>query len=239
MYRDNFFISGVPLHTGISKETADAKYQISFRQLLTRQTLPFDSYLFLTYTQKAFWDVYRKSSPFEEINYNPGIQLGKPIFDRQDKLVGMAFLKAEHHSNGRDSIYSRSWNNISLAFHAQVWENTTIALETWFPFRYKKDNPDLMEYIGYGELHLLHEIKPDKLSIEFMFQKGWNFDLKGALRTRFLYRPFEIRNLYLMAEWYNGHGESLISYDDFKSMFRVGLLLRSDELNFLKQPLKP
>lgn len=48
MYEDNYIISGIPLHEGIHKETADAKYQISFKQLLTRKTLPLDSYLFLT-----------------------------------------------------------------------------------------------------------------------------------------------------------------------------------------------
>lgn len=53
IYKDNFFITGIPTHTGISKETADAKYQISFKQLLTRHTLPFDSQLFFIYTQKA------------------------------------------------------------------------------------------------------------------------------------------------------------------------------------------
>ena len=235
MYKHNYFISGIPVHTGISKRTADAKYQISFRQLLTRQTLPLDSYLFLTYTQKAFWNLYEFSSPFEEINFNPGIQLGKPVYDRRDKLIGMAFLKAEHHSNGRDSIYSRSWNHISLSFHASLLKNTTLALEAWFPFRYKKDNPDLMEYIGYGEINVLHEIRPDKISAELMVRKGWNWDWKGAIRLRFLYRPFELRSLYLMAEWYNGYAESLISYSDFKSMIRLGFVLRSDELNFLKR----
>lgn len=234
MYRDNYFISGVPLHTTISKETADAKYQISFRQLLTRQTLPLDSYLFLTYTQKAFWNVYSFSSPFQEINFNPGIQLGIPVFNREEKLAGMAFLKAEHHSNGRDSIYSRSWNKIALSFHTRIFNYTVIAVEGWLPFRYKEDNPDLMEYIGYGEVNILHDIKPDKIGVELMLRKSWEGEAKGALRLRFLYRPFEIRNLYLMAEWYNGYGESLISYDEFKSMLRVGFVLRSDELNFLK-----
>jgi phospholipase A1 len=234
MYRDNYFISGIPLHRAISKETADAKYQISFRQLLTRQTLPLDSYLFLTYTQKAFWNVYKFSSPFREINFNPGIQLGIPVFDSRDELTGMAFVKAEHHSNGRDSVYSRSWNKIALSFHARLFPGTVIALEGWLPFRYKKDNPDLLEYLGYGEVNLLHDIKPDKISIELMLQKSWEGEAKGAMRLRLLYRPFEIRNLYLMAEWYNGYGESLISYDEFQNMIRVGFVLRSDELNFLK-----
>lgn len=235
MYKDTYFISGVPFQTAITSETADVKYQISFRQLLTRQTLPLDSYLFLTYTQTAFWRIYSNSSPFEEINFNPGIQVGKPVFDQEDKLVGMAFLKAEHHSNGRESIYSRSWNHLAASYHAKIWEKTTVAVEAWFPFMYEKDNPDLMEYIGYGEVNLIQEIKQDRMSLELMLRKGWNWDTKGAIRMRFMYRPFGIRNLYVMAEWYNGYAENLINYDVFTNMVRVGMVLRSDELNFLKQ----
>lgn len=116
MYQDNYMITGIPLHREIGSETADVKYQISFKHLLTRRLLPLDSYLFLTYTQTAFWNLYTFSSPFEDINFNPGVGLGKAVFNSDDRLVGMAFLKAEHESNGRDSIYSRSWNSISVNF---------------------------------------------------------------------------------------------------------------------------
>lgn len=231
MYEDNFFITGVPLNKEISTETADAKYQISFRQLLTRKALPLDTYLFLTYTQKAFWNAYRFSSPFDEIIFNPGIHLSKPIFDSEDKIIGTAFLKAEHLSNGRDSIYSRSWNNVSLSFHARILKKTTVAVEAWLPFRHKEENPDLMDYLGYGEVNILQEFEQDKIEAELMLRKGSE---KGALRLRFFYRPFKIENLFLMAEWFNGYGEELISYDSFTNMVRVGLVLRAHELNFLK-----
>ena len=113
IYQDNYFISGVPTNKEISKNNSDIKYQISFKQLVTRATLPFNSYLFLTYSQKAFWDVYKRSSPFAEVNFNPGVGLGKPVFNKNDKIVGLAEFKMEHESNGRDSIASRSWNRFN------------------------------------------------------------------------------------------------------------------------------
>lgn len=231
MYKDNFFITGVPLNTEISKETADAKYQISFRQLITRKPLPLDSYLFLSYTQKAFWKIYDFSSPFEEIIFNPGIHLLKPIFDKEDKIIGTAFLKVEHQSNGRDSIYSRSWNNVSLSFHGRILQKTTVAVEAWIPFGNKEDNPDLMDYLGYGEVNILQDFQQNKIEAELMLRKGSE---KGALRLRFFYRPFKIENLFFMTEWFNGYGEELISYDSFTNMVRVGFVLRSHELNFIR-----
>lgn len=236
MYQDNYMISGIPLHRDIGSETADVKYQISFKHLLTRTVLPLDSYLFLTYTQTAFWNLYTFSSPFEDINFNPGVGLGKAVFDSDDRLVGMAFFKAEHESNGRDSIYSRSWNSISLNFRAHLTENTTISLKGWFPFIYKDDNPDLLDYIGLGEFNLYYHVKPKKLSLEVMLRKGLNWDWKGALRTRIAYRPFNMRNQYLMLEWFHGYGETLISYNQMRSMIRVGFVFKSDEFNFLKPP---
>lgn len=233
IYKNNYFISGIPLHTNISEETADAKYQISFKQLLTRKDLPLDSFIFFTYTQQAFWTIYEFSSPFEDINFKPGIALGAPIF-KNDRLLGMAFLRGEHESNGRDSIYSRSWNSISLGFHAALNPRTTISFKARFPFGYKEDNPDLLEYIGPGELNFTYDLKPDKVAFEVMLRKGWNWEWKGAFSTRLFYRPFEMRSHHIMLEWFHGYAENLLNYTDFTSMIRFGWVVKSDEFNFLK-----
>ncbi|HBY70449.1 MAG TPA: phospholipase, partial [Flavobacteriaceae bacterium] len=61
IHKDNFFLTGVPTNTSINSSSADAKYQVSFKQIITRDKLPWDTYLFLTYTQQAFWDIYEES----------------------------------------------------------------------------------------------------------------------------------------------------------------------------------
>ncbi len=58
IYRDNYFITGVPTNQKINKYTADAKFQISFRQILFKSILPKNNLLALTYTQKSFWNIY-------------------------------------------------------------------------------------------------------------------------------------------------------------------------------------
>ncbi|SHG28244.1 phospholipase A1 [Salegentibacter echinorum] len=234
IHKDNYFISGIPTNTEVSKKTADAKYQISFKQLLTRNTLPLDSYLYLTYTQKAFWNIYEFSSPFQEINFNPGIGLGKAIYKEDDQLAGLAAIELEHESNGRDSIYSRSWNRVTFSYHTSISPKTVLSVKAWVPFKYKDGNPELLEYVGPGEVNLSHEFKPDKLVFNLMIRKGLNWEWKGAIRSRLYYRPFEASSLYLMLEWYSGHAESLIDYSEFKSIVRFGFVIRSNELGILR-----
>ncbi len=114
MFHDNYFITGVPTNKEINNQSADAKYQISISQRLSKSRFPFKSTLLLTYTQKSFWDIYQNSSPFADNNYNPGLTLVRPVLSNQ-QLKGVAALSFEHESNGLDSIYSRSWNFITFS----------------------------------------------------------------------------------------------------------------------------
>lgn len=235
IHKDNYFISGIPLNKDINKSTADAKYQISFKQLMTRNTLPWDTYLFLTYTQKAFWNIYENSSPFQEINFNPGVGLGKPIYNYNDRLVGLASISLEHESNGRDSIFSRSWNSIRLEYSAMIGKKTTITAEARIPFLYKADNANLFDYIGPAELNIAHDFIPKKLTGELMLRKGLEWNWQGAYRARLFYRPFKMSNQYFMLEWFNGYAESLINYDEHVNMIRIGYVIKSKELNILRK----
>ena len=233
-YQDNFIISGVPTNKPVNKHTADIKYQISFKQLVTRNTLPLDSYLFLTYTQKAFWNVYRKSSPFEEINYNPAIGLGKPVFNKEGYISGIAELQFEHESNGRAGEESRTWNRVSGAFHTPLGRRTILSVKAWAPFSYKKNNPDLLDYVGLGEIKVEQTIISKKLLAEVTFRKGLE-DWKGSVGSKLYYKLFENSGKqYLMLEWFAGYAESLIDYNRYTSMVRVGYVVKSSDLNILK-----
>ena len=237
VYKDNYFITGVPLHTTISKSTADIKYQISFKQLITRHILPFESQLFLTYTQKAFWNVYEFSSPFQEVNFNPGIGLGKGLFNKDEELIGLMEFKIEHESNGREGLASRSWNSLSLKYHTRISNHAILGVRAWLPFAYKSDNSDLLEYMGYGELNLLFEMAP-KWRLDVTARKGTGWDWKGNVRSRLFYQISSSTNQHLMLEWYSGYSESLIEYAEHKSIVRVGYVIRSPDLNLLKSKRK-
>jgi len=234
IHKDNFFVTGVPTNKTINSSTANAKYQISFKQVLTRSKLPLDTYLYLTYTQKAFWNIYKESFPFNDINFNPSIALGKVFYDKNERLKGIGTLAFEHESNGRDSLASRSWNRISLEYTTGISKNTVASFKAWVPFSHKEGNPDLLEYVGLGEVNISHTYQPDKLIFDLRLRKGLNFDAKGSVRARVYYNPFgnNISNQYLMLEWYVGQAEGLLNYEESKSMIRVGYVIRTNEFKW-------
>ncbi|WP_299780866.1 phospholipase A [uncultured Formosa sp.] len=238
IHEDNYLITGVPTNTAIKSSTADIKYQISFKQLISRDPIIWDSYMFLTYTQKAFWNIYEFSSPFQEINFNPTIGLRKVIYDETDHVKGVASIKLNHESNGRDSIYSRSWNRLSMKYATNLSHKSILSVEVWAPFGYQDDNSDLLEYVGLGQVTYSHEITPDKLNFEIAVKKGLNLDWKGAVRSRLYYNPFKTKNQYIMLEWFAGYAESLIAYEKFTSMVRIGFVIKTNELDFLKPMIK-
>lgn len=233
MHKDIYFITGVPMNRRIDNESADIKFQISFKQMITRTTLPWNSYLFVSYTQNSFWNAYKKSSPFKDHNYNPAIGLGKPVFNKEDKLAGLASLEVMHNSNGQDSIFSRSWNRVKLKYTMPLDQSTLFSAELWAPFGYKGDNSHLLDYEGLFKLKLDHEFIPHKLRADVTVQKGLK-DWNGKFRARLFYSPFKSQNQYLMLEWFAGHSENLLNYKQFKNMIRVGYAIKTRELGFLK-----
>lgn len=92
VYRDTYFTTGVPLNRTIDKNTADVLFQISVRHRLTRSRLPFNTFLYLTYTQKSFWNLYAESAPFRDTNYNPALGLGGKYIIHNNTLKGATFF---------------------------------------------------------------------------------------------------------------------------------------------------
>lgn len=230
IYKDNYFITGTSIGETPTSSNSDAKYQISFRHRLTKARLPLKSYLFLTYTQLAFWDIYKWSSPFDEINFNPGIGVGKLIF-KDEKLVGSLALQVEHESNGLDSTSSRSWNYTSLSYTTAISPRSILQLKAWIPFLYKRDNPDLIEYVGYGEITYIWEVKKDKLLFEISGRKGTS-GWKGNIQAELSYKVIDTGNTFITLQWYQGYAENLIEYQRLTSKLRLGVVVKPPSFLF-------
>jgi phospholipase A1 len=235
IHKSNYFITGVPTNTQINSTTANLKYQISFKQSVTRDQLPWDTHLYITYTQKSFWNVYDESLPFEDINFNPSISFEKAIYNKDEMLTGFATLSFDHESNGRDSIASRNWNRFTASYTTRIAKKTIANFKAWFPFAYKSGNPDLLEFVGLTEINLEHAFKKDKLYFNLMLRKGIHFDRRGAVRSRLLFNPFKTNrsNQYIMLEWYLGQAEGLLNYQKSSSMIRLGYVIKTTEFDFL------
>lgn len=229
IYKDNYFITGVSLHENLNSETSDAKLQISFRQRLTTSRLPFDSFLYLTFTQKSFWNIYKKSAPFRDNNYNPGIGLGRYIIS-DNKLKGVAFLQIEHESNGRDSTDSRDLNFISLSGKYFINDNLLIRLSLNPPFYIGKENKDIIDYRGLGTLSFDYRTHDNKWWISGSYNpRNKIFTANTSLSVGF--KISDKFNQYIFGEIYNGTGDSMLDYKRYDLKARVGICIKSDFYN--------
>ena len=95
IFKDNYFALGTSLNQKPNEYNSDVKFQISFRQRVTKSILPFHSHLFLSYSQKAMWNIFEESLPFHDLNFNPGIGVQTPIFVK-GRLVGSTLIMVEH-----------------------------------------------------------------------------------------------------------------------------------------------
>lgn len=224
IYKDNYFVTGLSLGHKPSDQNMDAKFQFSFKQRLTDKAAFFDTYFYLTYTQKSFWKVYKASSPFEESNYNPGLMLLKPVF-KNDRFFGILTFGVEHESNGRDSIYSRSLNTISMGFTRVFSPKLFVAVKAWIPFLID-NNPSLPKYIGYAEGQLQWVINKDRLFFDLTVRKGADWDFKGSVNTAVSYRITKKANQLITLQYWQGYSESLIDFKSEKGMLRIGFVLK-------------
>lgn len=226
VYQDTYFTTGVPLNTSINKQTADVLFQISIRHRLTRSHLPFNSFLYLTYTQKSFWDIYDESAPFRDNNYNPSLGLGRYII-RGNKLRGTVFVQLEHESNGKSGEDSRSWNMLSFSTKYFFNLRLSFGLKAWIPIVDGDENKDLLDYRGLGTMSVNYINKNGRLWLtgELNPRKGW-----GNVNTTFTaaYKVSRASNQFIYARFYNGKGESLLDYDKYSMNIRIGFCIKPD-----------
>ena len=225
IFKDNYFALGTALNHKPTEYNSDVKFQISFRQRLTKSILPFHSYLFLSYSQKAMWNIFEESLPFHDLNFNPGIGVQTPIFGK-GKLVGSTLIMVEHESNGRDGEASRSWNKISFAGSAYINRNLMVHAKTWIPIIDGQQNKDILRYSGIFQTGAQY-ISTNKrwvADVTFVKRKGWDLSFNTILNVGFRIRKKD--NQFLMLHFYDGYGENMLDYNKYHCRLRIGLLIR-------------
>lgn len=216
----NYFISGEP----------DTKVQLSFKVRVLR-----DVNFFAAYTQTMFWELFIKdSSPFSDLNFNP------ELFHRWYFDAGMfkgLDIGAEHRSNGRSGLDSRSWNRSYVNAHTELKAFDWIPLDwdtkLFYLYDLDKTNPDIRHKLGFIETTLtLKNLWPRVLTdgqVYFTLIPGgtWNFQkLQGSREIGFKFRlPFEDFNPFVYFQYYNGINESQLFYKESRSTYRIGLAI--------------
>lgn len=225
LFKDNYFTIGTTLGGKITQQNSDVKFQVSFSQRLTKSVLPFHTYLILTYSQRAMWNVFEESLPFHDLNFNPGIGLSKLLIVK-GRLIGKATLMIEHESNGRDGEASRSWNKISLSGGIFIDPNIMVHAKYWIPIVDGANNKDILRYSGMYQAGVQALTSNGRwvFSAVLTKRKGWNFNFNTELSLG--YRIFKKHNQYLFLQYYNGYGECLLDYNKYHSRLRMGLLIK-------------
>lgn len=225
LYKDTYFIVGTKVPGIPNAYNSDVKFQISFAIRLTNTVLPWNSFLFLSYTQKTFWNVFQESLPMGDINFNPALGWSKPFFN-QDRYVGKLTLMIEHESNGRAGLDSRSWNRVSVYGMAMIDEWLMVHAKFWIPIIDSGNNRDILKYSGIYQSGIVVTTPNKRFSFAFTWVKRSGFNLNFNTIVEAAWKVSKKTNLNLFAQYYNGYGEDLLHYNQFRSMLRVGLVFK-------------
>lgn len=225
LYKDNYFIFGTSVGQRPTKENSNIKFQISVAQRLTKSVMPLNSFLFLFYSQKAFWNVLENSMPMTDLNFNPGIGLAKHLFVK-NRYIGKVQLVLEHESNGKDGTASRSWNKLSFGGNILIDPSFIVHGKFWIPIVDGKENKDILDYCGIYQMgtSFMSPRRRFGASIILTKRKGWKLNYNTVIELN--YRIFPRDNQFLFLQYYNGYGEGLLQYKQFHSELRIGIVIK-------------
>jgi phospholipase A1 len=203
----------------------EAVLQISVKFPLWRRMLGTENDLLFAYTSKSWFQAYNSalSKPFRETNYEPEIfwrHYGGTKLPLGVKIAGWD-LGYNHQSNGRSEPLSRSWDRLMGRMALDVTPNLSLALRAWYRFpedEESDDNPDIHEYLGYGDIRAIWT--PNRNTFTAMFRPGTE---ENGFEFTWSYPVTKHFRLYAL--YYNGYGESLIDYDQEVERLGIGFTI--------------
>jgi phospholipase A1 len=206
---------------------SDAKIQISFKYQLFGRGDGSDGAsvldgLHFAYTQRLYWDLGQKSSPFRNIDFLPVPE--RPVGG--GSTLGARF-GVRHESNGRDGLASRSLNTLYLQPVATLpvgRYRLSIGPRIWTFVGDLSDNPDVRRY--RGNTGLFAEFGADD-GLRVTTNSRFNFGSgKGSIDATASYplsRWAPALNLYIFGQGFTGYGENLLDYNRHQTRLRLGL----------------
>lgn len=212
----------------------EIKFQLSFKFPLVRGLFNDRGTLFMAYTNQSYWQAYNRkfSSPFRETNHEPELFLTYlPDYSLLGFDARVLQFGVSHQSNGQSNELSRSWNRVyaDLVFERG---NFAFSLKPWYRIPEQKkssptdatgdDNPDIEDYMGYGEFRLAYKLDGHSLSLMLRSNLSRS-DPRGALELGWSF-PLT-RKLKGYAQYFDGYGESLIDYDAHIRRIGIGIAL--------------
>ncbi|QCO68053.1 phospholipase A [Luteimonas yindakuii] len=215
-----------------SLDSLETKFQISFKTKALENLFGDNGDVWMGYTQSSRWQVYNtdESRPFRETNYEPEVLL---VFRNGYGLPGgwhgrMSAIGINHQSNGRGGELSRSWNRVvfNFGFDREDW---ALVARPWVHLKdgSDDDNPDIADYMGRGDLTLMHVRGDHRLTVMGRHSLRGGDESRGALQFDWGF-PIHpgFRNFRGHLQLFHGYGESLIDYNHKATYIGLGISLQ-------------
>ncbi len=209
----------------------EAEFQVSLKLAFKKDLLGLGETWYGAYTQRSFWQLYIESAPFRESNYNPEVFVTFPVGSKEYFGLKSLTFGYSHVSNGQGNITktdnsskypelqnrSRSLNTL---FTKAIFQHGPFLFDfkLWTRIGILDDNPDIMDYYGYGSAKALYFYKNNL----FSFMGRYNLSTqKGAVEFTYSY-PGYLDGVYFYFKVFSGYGESLIEYNEKLTKYSVG-----------------
>ena len=175
------------------------------------------------YTQQSYWQVYngKNSRPFRSSDYQPEIFLTQPIKGNLPGNGSLRLLGAGlvHESNGQSDPLSRSWNRI-YAMAGTEWGKLTVIPRLWLIANEESDNPDIGDYMGYGDVRWLYPLN-DQSTVGGVMRYNPSTN-KGAIQVDYAY-PLT-GGMKAILQVFHGYGENIQDYNHKSTNVGIGIM---------------
>jgi phospholipase A1 len=219
----------------------ETRVQLSVRTKLAQGLLVHDASerrdsLWFAYTQQSYWQLFSGeiSRPFRTTDHEPELiytypsNLRLPLNWRL-RYSGVGLV---HQSNGQAQPLSRSWNRLYVMAGAELGNRWQLHARVWERIRESAgddDNPGIGNTVGRAEVRLQWNIDADH-SLGLTVRHALTRSGAGSTRLEWLRTlgdaPFGRKsNLRLHTQLFTGYGDSLVDYNQRRTVFTLGLSL--------------
>jgi outer membrane phospholipase A len=246
--KDSYAASEITPHKGIFgsirlDDEDDMKYQIKIQGGF-KYSMQDDLGLKFAYSMTGLWDIQHPSGPFRDINHNPEVFFeGDWDWARSfNENIQCTQIGYEHASNGVDNDTigpngitdrSRSVHNLNVQPYFKFSNRWVIAPKLWWN-AIEDENEDIGDFYGNLDIHASYTTTSDLMifsKVRGNINKGkGRLELNASYPTRDFCKAIHLKlcddwNSYVFAEYFDGYGESLLTYNQRTSSFRIGIML--------------
>ncbi|STQ85314.1 phospholipase [Helicobacter muridarum] len=221
----------------------ELKFQLSIKLPIWRGAFWTKGTLFFAHTQTMFFQQFnrRLSNPVRDTDYKPSIFYSYP---GNWNFLGITLkelrLGLTHYSNGiggeecirndlddptpRDCRSRSAGNRIIFETILEYpWKSHVFGaqISLWPYISYRRDNPDLAKFMGYGNLRIYY--KYDRHFAEIHINPIFSNYAKyhGSIRLGYAFRLNKFISIY--GQYFYGYGDNLFEYNIISHRLGIGL----------------